>query len=258
MKGEDLMEIYPAIDIRNGRAVRLLRGDYDKMTVYDDDPAAVARSFRESGAGHLHIVDLDGAKDGETSNFDLISRIIAESGMFTEVGGGIRDEDRIRRYLDAGVSRVILGTLAAERPDFAGRMAAKYGEAIAVGVDARDGKVAVRGWLETTELDSMEFCVRMRDLGVKTVIYTDISRDGAMSGTNIEAYERLSATEGLDIIASGGISSLEEIRQLNGLVRGAILGKSLYDGVLDLAECIRTAGETDGEAAGEKTGGNDR
>ena len=237
------MIILPAIDIRGDRAVRLLRGDYDKMTVYNDDPVSVAKGFAGCGAKYLHVVDLDGAKDGDTSNFDLIKDIIAAAGMFVEVGGGIRDEARIARYIDAGVGRVILGTIAAKDPDFVGRMAAKYGEKIAVGVDARDGKVAVQGWLETTELDSFEFCRLMHDdMGVSSIIYTDISRDGAMTGTNIDAYRKLSEIEGLKIVASGGISSEEEIVTLKDITWGAILGKSLYDGVLDLTKCIGLAG----------------
>ena len=239
---EKKMKILPAIDIRDGRAVRLLRGDYDKMTVYDDDPVSVAKGFAECGAKYLHVVDLDGAKDGETSNFDLISRIIAASDMFVEVGGGIRDEERIRRYIDAGVGRVILGTIAAKDPAFVEEMVKKYGEKIAVGVDAKDGKVAVSGWLETTELDSFEFCEKMRDIGVRSIIYTDISKDGAMTGTNIEAYEKLAEIEGLDIVASGGICSEEEIVKLGSITWDAILGKSLYDGVLDLSKCLVLAG----------------
>lgn len=233
------MKLYPAIDIREGRAVRLLRGDYEKMTVYAEDPVAVALSFREAGAENLHVVDLDGAKDGTTANFDLIGRIIAETGLYVEVGGGIRDEERIARYLDAGAGRVILGTAALKNPAFAEAAAARFGEAIAVGVDAKDGKVATHGWLTVSDVDSFDFCREMYGRGVKTVIYTDIACDGAMSGTNLPAYARLSEIKGLNVIASGGISSIEELKKLSEMgVYGAILGKSIYTGAIDLVEAL--------------------
>ena len=235
------MKLYPAIDIREGRAVRLLRGDYENMTVYAEDPVSVALSFREAGAENLHVVDLDGAKDGTTANFDLIGRIIAETGLFVEVGGGIRDEERIARYLDAGAGRVILGTAALKNPAFAEVAAARFGEAIAVGVDAKDGKVATHGWLSVSDVDSFEFCREMYGRGIGTVIYTDIACDGAMGGTNLPAYARLSEIKGLNIIASGGISSIGELRELSQMgVYGAILGKSIYTGAIDLAKALRT------------------
>lgn len=237
------MKIFPAIDLRDGKAVRLFQGDYDRMTVYSHDPADVALGFYEAGARNLHMVDLDGAKDGTLANFDVVANVTAKTEMFVEIGGGIRDEERIKRYIDAGVGRVILGTVAAENPGFAEEMAAKYGEKIAVGVDARDGRVAVKGWLEVTDIDSVEFCRRMRDAGVGTIIYTDISKDGAMLGTNMEIYRRLNEIEGLNIMASGGISTISEVKELAGFTYGAILGKALYDGVLDLAECIAVAGK---------------
>ena len=237
------MKIFPAIDLIDGQAVRLYQGDYDKKTVYSPDPVQVAKGFLEAGARNLHMVDLDGAKDGTMANFDVVRSVKSRVDMFIEIGGGIRDEERIKKYLDAGVDRVILGTVAAEDPDFAGRMAEKYGSAIAVGVDAKDGMVAVKGWLEVTELDSFEFCKNMRERGVSTIIYTDISKDGAMEGTNMEIYRRLNEIEGLDVMASGGISSLEEVRDLAEFTYGAILGKALYDGVLDLRKCIMIAGE---------------
>ena len=236
------MKIFPAIDLRNARAVRLLQGDYDRMTVYSHDPAQVAKGFCESGAKNLHMVDLDGAKDGTLANFDVVAKVVQETELFVEIGGGIRDEERIKRYLDAGVGRVILGTVAAEDPDFVSDMVSKYKDQIAVGVDARDGRVAVKGWLEVTDIDSVQFCREMREAGVKTIIYTDISKDGAMQGTNMEIYRRLNEIDGLDVMASGGISSIEEVKELSEFTYGAILGKALYDGVLDLAECIRQAG----------------
>ena len=237
------MKIFPAIDLIDGQAVRLFQGDYDKKTVYSHSPVEVARGFFDAGAKNLHMVDLDGAKDGTMANFEVVKNVKAQVPMFVEIGGGIRDEERIKRYLDAGVDRVILGTVAAEDPEFVGRMTAKYGKAIAVGVDARDEKVAVKGWLEVTALDSLEFCRSMKDMGVSTIIYTDISKDGAMEGTNMDVYRRLNEIEGLDIMASGGVSKMEEIRELAGFTYGAILGKALYDGVLDLKECINAAGE---------------
>lgn len=237
------MKIFPAIDLRDKKAVRLFQGDYDQMTVYNDDPAEVAKGFAKAGAKNLHMVDLDGAKDGTLANFHVVRDVIEKTDMFVEIGGGIRDEERIRKYIDAGAGRVILGTIAAKDPGFVAEMTAKYGEKIAVGVDAKDGRVAVAGWLEVTDLDSVEFCKEMKKAGVKTIIYTDISKDGAMSGTNMEIYRRLNEIEGLDIMASGGISSLDEVKELAGFTYGAILGKALYDGVLDLAECINASGE---------------
>lgn len=236
------MYIFPAIDIRGGNAVRLYQGDYDQETVYSSDPRTVAEGFREAGASHLHIVDLDGARDGELVNLDTISHIVRDLDMFVEVGGGIRDEERIKQYLDLGVSRVILGTIAQQDPEFAAAMAAKYGAAIAVGVDARDGKVAINGWKEITDKDSFDFCRELSEAGIKAVIYTDISKDGGLTGTNLAAYRRLSAIEGLDITASGGISSEEELVILKSMVHSAILGKALYTGALDLARCV-TIGE---------------
>jgi phosphoribosylformimino-5-aminoimidazole carboxamide ribotide isomerase len=234
------MKIFPAIDLRDGKAVRLFQGDYDQMTVYSHDPADVALGFYKAGARNLHMVDLDGAKDGTLANFDVVANVARKTEMFVEIGGGIRDEERIKRYIDAGVGRVILGTVAAEKPEFAEAMAAKYGEKIAVGVDARDGRVAVKGWLEVTDIDSVEFCRKMRNAGVKTIIYTDISKDGAMSGTNIEIYRRLNEIEGLDIMASGGVSTLDDVRALADMkLYGAILGKALYTGAIDLAEAVK-------------------
>jgi phosphoribosylformimino-5-aminoimidazole carboxamide ribotide isomerase len=232
------MKIFPAIDLRDGKAVRLFQGDYDQETVYSDSPADVAKSFKKAGASCLHLVDLDGAKDGKLVNFDTIGEIVSQVEMFVQVGGGIRDEERIRQYLDLGVGRVILGTIAQKDPVFLKEMVDKYGDAIAVGVDAKDGKVAINGWKEVTDQESFSFCEELVTMGVKTVIYTDISKDGGMGGTNMEAYERLRKIEGLDIVASGGISFEHEIDRLASMVSGAILGKALYTGALDLKKCI--------------------
>ena len=237
------MQIFPAIDLRGGQVVRLYQGDYDKETIYGQDPCAAARDFLAAGAKHLHVVDLDGARDGTLANFDSIAAIAKQGGLYMEVGGGIRTEERIRQYLDLGVGRCILGTVAVKDFDFTARMAQKYGGQIAVGVDARDGYVAVNGWKELSRERGMDICRRLRDAGVRTVIYTDISRDGAGRGTNLELYEELVQIEGLDITASGGVSSLEELRRLERTgVRAAILGKALYDGRLDLRTVIEEVG----------------
>lgn len=235
------MKIFPAIDLRDGKAVRLFQGDYDQMTVYSEDPVDIARSFKAKGAEHLHLVDLDGAKDGKLVNFDTIKAIVEQVDMYVEVGGGIRDEERIKQYLDLGVGRVILGTIAIKDPAFLEKMVAQYGERIAVGVDARDGFVAINGWKEITDKESFEFCTYLRDIGVKTVIYTDISRDGSLQGTNIEAYKKLRQIEGLEITASGGISFEEEITTLKDITDAAILGKAIYSGVLDLERAVQLA-----------------
>lgn len=235
------MELFPAIDLRNGQAVRLFQGDYDQMTVYSSKPEDVARQFKEKGARNLHLVDLDGAKDGELVNFDSIKAIVSGLDMFVEVGGGIRDEERIKQYLDLGVGRVILGTIAIKDPEFLEAMVAKYGDKIAVGVDVKDGYVAINGWKEVTDKKGMEFCEYLAGIGVKTVIYTDISRDGGLKGTNLEAYKQLAKIEALDIVASGGISFEDEITALKETTYGAILGKALYDGLLDLEKALQLA-----------------
>ena len=237
------MQIFPAIDLSGGQVVRLNQGDYDKMTVYGADPCAVARDFIAAGAKYLHVVDLDGAKDGTLANFTSIAAIARQGGLYIEVGGGIRTEERIRQYLDLGVGRCILGTIAVKDFEFTARMAQKYGEAIAVGVDARDGFVAINGWKELSGETGIDFCRRLYDAGVKTVIYTDISRDGAEKGTNLELYRELAKIEGLNITASGGVSSLEELRELQRIgTHAAILGKALYTGRLDLKTVIEEVG----------------
>ena len=233
------MQIFPAIDLRGGQVVRLYQGDYDQETVYAADPCAVARDFLAAGARYLHVVDLDGARDGTLANFETIAALVRQGGLYIEVGGGIRTEERIRRYLDLGVDRCILGTIAVKDFAFTERMAKTYGEHIAVGVDARDGFVAVSGWKELSQERGVDFCRRLRDAGVKTVIYTDISRDGAEAGTNLELYRELAEIEGLDITASGGVSSIEELRELQAIgTKAAILGKALYTGRLDLKTVI--------------------
>ncbi len=237
------MKIFPAIDIIDGKAVRLLQGDYGKKTVYSDSPVSVASDFQAAGAAYLHVVDLDGAKDGTLSNFKTVEEICSRGNMFVEIGGGIRDEERIKQYLDAGVGRVILGTIAVKDRNFLERVVGKYGERIAVGVDAKDGKVAVSGWQEVTDMDAFAFCQYLASIGVISVIYTDISRDGAMMGTNLAAYRDLASIKGLQITASGGISFEEEITALKDIVDGAILGKALYTGALDLGRCIELGQE---------------
>lgn len=235
------MIIYPAIDLRGGRAVRLTKGDYDQMKVYNDDPASVAAAFRAAGATHLHVVDLDGAREGVPQNAETIHKL-TEAGLFTEVGGGIRNEARICEYLKNGVSRVILGTIAVRDFGFVERMVKKYGEKIAVGVDAKDGFVAVSGWEETTLLTGVDFCRKLRDAGVSTVIYTDIGRDGCLAGANLPLYRELSGIEGLNVIASGGVSFESDVTALREMnLHGAIIGKALYEGKIDLARCLKLA-----------------
>ena len=237
------MQIFPAIDLRGGQVVRLYQGDYDQETVYAADPCAVARDFLAAGARYLHVVDLDGARDGTLANFETIAALVRQGGLYIEVGGGIRTEERIRRYLDLGVGRCILGTIAVKDFAFTERMAKKYGDRIAVGVDARDGFVAVSGWKELSAERGVDFCRRLRDAGVKTVIYTDISRDGAEQGTNLDLYRELAGIEGLDITASGGVSSIEELRELQTIgTKAAILGKALYTGRLDLKTVMEEVG----------------
>ena len=238
------MDIFPAIDISEGQVVRLRQGDYGQVTHYTISPLDAAKSFLEQGATCLHVVDLDGAKLGQTTNFSTISRIAAESGLFMEVGGGIRDEDRICRYLDSGAGRVILGTAAVRQPVFLQAMVEKYGAQIAVGVDARDGKVAVSGWLDVTDLDSLNFCRQLAEWGVKTVIYTDIATDGMLSGPNRQIYPQLTAIPHLDVVASGGVTSPEDIIDLRGAgCRAVIIGKALYSGKINLATALSLAEE---------------
>ena len=236
------MIIFPAIDLYEGKAVRLLRGDYARMTVYSEHPEEIGRQFASEGASHVHLVDLEGARDGTTPNLKTVLRLKEETGLFCEIGGGIRSMETVRTYLDSGLDRVILGTAAVRDPDFLGEALAAYGEKIAVGVDIRDGKVSVQGWTEDSGLSFLEFCRQMAEKCVKTLICTDISRDGAMRGTNLELYSRLSREVGVRITASGGVSSLEDIRALRKMdLYGAIIGKAWYTGAISLREAIREA-----------------
>ena len=241
------MKIFPAIDIIGGKAVRLERGDYAKMTVYSDSVLEVAKRFEAAGARYLHVVDLEGAKDGTTPNLDHIVKIITETGLLVEVGGGIRSMEVLDAYINAGVYRVILGTAAVSSPEFLEAALKKYGEKIAVGVDLSAGMVAIKGWREISSLSCDEFFERLEKLGVKTVICTDISKDGLLGGTNIELYKALSEKFSIDIIASGGVTSLDDVRKLREMnMYGAILGKALYAGRIDLTEALSAARE-DGE-----------
>ncbi len=236
------MYIYPAIDLYGGKAVRLLKGDYARMTVYSDDPVSVARDFAAAGASHIHLVDLEGAKTGKPANLDTIARIVETTHLFAEVGGGIRDMETVESYLSIGVSRVILGTAAVNNPDFLKAALRKYGDKIAVGVDLKDGYVAIKGWTETSDLKAEDFFGKMLSLGVKTVICTDISRDGAMKGTNRELYRELSEKFDMALIASGGVSSLEDVTALAAMqLHGAIIGKAYYIGAVDLKQAVEAA-----------------
>lgn len=233
------MIILPAIDLIGGKAVRLQKGDYDKKTVYSDSPKDVALSFKKAGAEYIHLVDLDGAKSGKTDNFDTVEKIVTATGLFAEVGGGIRTLDTVDRYINAGVKRIIIGTAAVKDPDFLNECLEKYSEKIAVGVDIKDGFVAVHGWTEVSDLSCEAFFERMQSLGVKNLICTDISKDGMMQGTNLELYRALSKQFTVDITASGGVSSLDDIKALRDMdVYGAILGKALYTGAVDLEKAI--------------------
>jgi phosphoribosylformimino-5-aminoimidazole carboxamide ribotide isomerase len=236
------MLIFPAIDLYEGRAVRLYKGDYAKMTVYSEDPVAVARDFAAQGARQMHTVDLEGARDGGTPNLGIIERIAKETGLFVECGGGLRDMAAIDRAFAAGVGRVILGTAAVSDERLLAESVQKYGEKIAVGADLRDGRVAIRGWREDSGLTAEDFLRKVEALGVRTVICTDISRDGAMRGANAELYERLQREFGLELIASGGVSSLEDVARLRALgLYGAIIGKAYYTGDISLREAVEAA-----------------
>ncbi len=233
------MIIFPAIDISGGNVVRLYKGDYNKMTVYEGEPCEVAKEYESVGATHLHVVDLDGAKSGSTDNFASIEKIIKETNLFVEVGGGIRDEERIKLYSELGVKRVILGTAAINNPAFAEEMGKKYGDLIAVGVDVKNGMAATNGWTKTSNVGGYDYCQKLPSMNINTVIYTDISKDGTESGTNIEAYKELAKIENLNIVASGGITYYNEIEELAKIgIYGAILGKSLYSGTLDLKKAL--------------------
>ena len=236
------MNIFPAIDLFDGKAVRLFKGDYDKMTVYSENPIEIAHDFENLGAKYLHVVDLQGAKDGNAQNFKIIKQIAGETSLFTEVGGGIRTLATVKAYLENGVDRVILGTAAVKDEAFLKEALALYKERIAVGVDIKDGFVAVNGWTESSRYDCFAFCKKMQSLGVKTLICTDISKDGAMQGTNRELYRELSEKFDINITASGGISTIEDVTALRALnLYGAIIGKAYYIGAIDLKEALEAA-----------------
>ncbi len=236
------MKIFPAIDLVDGKAVRLFKGDYDQMTVYSDDPAAVAADFVRAGATCLHLVDLQGAKSGVPENLPTIEKIRATTDLFIEVGGGIRNLQTVETYLKAGVDRVILGTAAVTDEAFLKEALARYGNRIAVGVDLKDGYVAIKGWTETSALTARDFFAKMEQLGVATVICTDIAKDGAMQGTNRELYRQLSREFGIDLVASGGVSTIEDIKALREMeLYGAIIGKAYYIGAIDLKQAIEVA-----------------
>ena len=236
------MILFPAIDLYEGKAVRLFKGDYAQMTVYSEHPEEIGKDFAACGATHVHLVDLEGARSGETPNLETVLKIREASGLFCEIGGGVRNMDVVDRYLNAGLDRVILGTAAVEDEAFLRRAVEKYGERIAVGADIKDGRIAIRGWLETSDCTAMDFCREMQQMGIRTLICTDIDKDGAMKGTNHELYRQLQEELDLDLVASGGVSSLEDVRRLRaeGLY-GAIIGKAYYTGAVDLREAIEVA-----------------
>ena len=236
------MHIFPAIDLYEGKAVRLLKGDYNQMTVYSDNPAEFALDFEKQGAKFLHLVDLEGAKDGTTPNIDTVAGIVAKTSLFTEIGGGIRSMEVIDKYMSIGVDKVILGTAAVNDSEFLKKAVEKYGDKIAVGVDIKDGYVAVTGWTEKSEYNCFDFCKKMQDMGVKTLICTDISKDGAMQGTNHELYKELSEKFSMQITASGGVSSMDDVKKLAKLgIYGAIIGKAYYTGAISLEKAINEA-----------------
>lgn len=236
------MNIYPAIDLYQGAAVRLFKGDYRQMTIYAKDPVNTAKKFEAEGASFLHMVDLEGAKDGITSNLNVIKKIVENVNLFTQLGGGIRNMETIDNYLSIGVNRIIIGTAAITDKPFLLAAVKKYGQKIAVGVDIKEEKVAIKGWTELSQYSCDDFCLQMQDIGVETIICTDISKDGAMKGTNLELYNRLSQTYSINVIASGGVSSLEDIKALSEMnIYGAILGKALYTDAVDLSAAIEAA-----------------
>lgn len=236
------MKIFPAIDLYEGKAVRLYKGDYDNMTVYSENPLEVAKEFEACGAEWIHVVDLEGARDGNTPNFHVIESIVRETSLSVETGGGIRSMEVIDRYLSSGISRVILGTAAVTDPEMTEAAVAKYGKGIALGADVKDGLIAIKGWRENSDITLEAYFERMEALGVDTVICTDISRDGAMKGTNLGMYSKLAETYSINLIASGGVSSMDDIRALTDMgIYGAIIGKAWYTGAIDLKEAVKVA-----------------
>lgn len=234
------MILFPAIDLYEGKAVRLFKGEYSKMTVYGENPPLFSLDFVKCGAKAIHIVDLEGAKTGETPNFDVVCKIKETSRLFCEIGGGIRSEKTIERYINAGIDRVILGTIAVENEDFLQKMINRFGEKIAVGVDIKDGFVAVKGWTEKSSYTAFDFCEKAEKMGVKTIICTDISKDGVLRGPNLELYGELQRKFNMNFTASGGVTSIEDVKKLSALgLYGAIIGKAYYTGDVDLAEAVR-------------------
>ncbi len=233
------MLIFPAIDLYDKKAVRLFKGDYENMTVYSENPIEIAQDFVNAGATHIHVVDLEGAKDGTTPNISVVRQIAAETDLFIEIGGGIRDIDTVDAYLSSGVSRVILGTAAVNDREFLTAAVKKYGDKIAVGADVKDGYIAIKGWLESSALTLDDFLQEMEKIGVKYIICTDISKDGAMRGTNLELYSQLSQKYSMNITASGGVSTLDDVKKLNEMnLYGAIIGKAYYIGAIDLKDAL--------------------
>ena len=236
------MNIFPAIDLYDKKAVRLFKGDYNQMTVYSENPIDVARDFEQKGAKFIHMVDLEGAKDGTTPNLSIVAEIAEKTSLFVEIGGGIRSMETVDKYLSVGVSRVIFGTSAVTDEEFLKSAIEKYGEKIAVGADVKDGYIAIKGWLEKSAYTLDAFFEKMQNMGVKTIICTDISKDGAMKGTNLQMYKELSKKYSLDIVASGGVSTIDDIKALRTMeLYGAIIGKAYYTGAIDLAEAIEVA-----------------
>ena len=236
------MNIFPAIDLYDKKAVRLFKGDYNQMTVYSENPIDVARDFEAKGAKFIHMVDLEGAKDGTTPNLSIVADIANKTSLFVEIGGGIRSMETVDKYLSAGVSRVILGTSAVTDEEFLKSAIEKYGEKIAVGADVKDGYIAIKGWLEKSAYTLDAFFEKMQNMGVKTIICTDISKDGAMKGTNLQMYSELSKKYSLDIVASGGVSAIDDVKALRKMeLYGAIIGKDYYTGAIDLTEAIEVA-----------------
>ncbi len=236
------MIILPAIDLYDHKAVRLYKGDYNEMTVYSNNPLEVARDFESAGAEYIHMVDLEGAKLGTTPNIDVVKNIAKETSLKVEIGGGIRDMNTVDTYINAGVARVILGTAAVTDGNFLKEAVSKYGDKIAVGADIKDGFIAIKGWIEKSEITTDEFFGQMQSIGIKTVICTDISKDGAMKGTNLELYKHLSEEYSVDIVASGGVSSMDDITSLRKMnIYGAIIGKAYYTGAINLKEAIEVA-----------------
>ena len=236
------MLIFPAIDLYDKKAVRLLKGDYAKMTVYSDKPWEIAKSFQNKGAKCIHIVDLEGAKDGTTPNIDTVKKIIDSCNLFVEIGGGIRSMEVIDKYISIGADRVILGTAAVTDEEFLRAAVEKYADKIAVGVDIKEGYVAIKGWTEKSQYSCFDFCEKLEDIGVKTLICTDISKDGAMQGTNHELYKELAERFSMQITASGGVSTIDDVKRLSELgIYGAIIGKAYYTGAIDLSQAVNVA-----------------